>query len=99
MVNSMDLKTRLEWMLHDAESNLTKNPVKKALHRVKMKELEVMTEKRLSIRMPKDLHREFKATTAKQGLSMGDVLNALVKEYVDGKFQITPDKSNKGEGE
>lgn len=78
-------------MLHDAESNLTNNPVKKVLHRVKMKELEIMTEKRLSIRMEKALHKALKAAAVKQEKPMNDVLTALIQGYVDGKFQITPE--------
>ncbi len=38
--------------------------------------------KQLTLRMPKDLHREFKVNVAKQGQNMGSVTIELIKEYL-----------------
>ncbi|MCK5310463.1 MAG: hypothetical protein KAJ62_00040 [Desulfobacteraceae bacterium] len=38
--------------------------------------------KQLTLRMPKDLHKNFKVNTAKQGRSMGEVAIELIKKYL-----------------
>ena len=38
--------------------------------------------KQLTLRMPKNLHRNFKANTAKHGRSMGEVTIELIKKYL-----------------
>jgi len=38
--------------------------------------------KQLTLRMPENLHRNFKANTAKNGLSMGEVTIELIKKYL-----------------
>lgn len=41
--------------------------------------------KQLTLRLPEVLHREFKATAAKQGRTMGEVATELIKEYIEKK--------------
>jgi predicted HicB family RNase H-like nuclease len=41
--------------------------------------------KQLTLRLPEILHREFKATAAKEGRTMGDVATELIKEYIEKK--------------
>lgn len=41
--------------------------------------------KQLTLRLPEDLHREFKVNTAKKGQSMGTVAIDLIKKYLEGK--------------
>ncbi|MCK5099521.1 MAG: hypothetical protein KAR45_15545 [Desulfobacteraceae bacterium] len=38
--------------------------------------------KQLTLRMPKNLHRNFKVNTAKHGQSMGEVAIELIKKYL-----------------
>ncbi len=38
--------------------------------------------KQLTLRLPEDIHREFKSITAKKGRSMGEVALKLIKEYL-----------------
>ena len=38
--------------------------------------------KQLTLRIPKNLHREFKVDSAKQGRSMGEVAIELIKKYL-----------------
>lgn len=39
--------------------------------------------KQLTLRLPEELHREFKVSAAKKGQSMGEVAVALIKKYLD----------------
>jgi predicted HicB family RNase H-like nuclease len=39
--------------------------------------------KQLTLRLPEDLHREFKVITAKKGQSMGEVAVELIRKYLD----------------
>lgn len=41
--------------------------------------------KQLTLRLPELLHREFKATAAKEGRTMGEVAAELIKEYIEKK--------------
>ncbi|WP_348260942.1 plasmid partition protein ParG [Telmatobacter sp. DSM 110680] len=41
--------------------------------------------KRMNLNVPVELHNNFKATTAAQGLNMTDVLMEFIKGYVDKK--------------
>ena len=38
--------------------------------------------KQLTLRIPKNLHKEFKVDTAKQGRSMGEVAIELIRAYL-----------------
>jgi len=38
--------------------------------------------KQLTLRIPKNLHREFKVDSAKQGRTMGEVTIELIKQYL-----------------
>ncbi len=38
--------------------------------------------KQLTLRMPKNLHTEFKVTAAKQGRTMGEVTIELIRKYL-----------------
>ncbi|MBU8911829.1 MAG: hypothetical protein KOO65_11225 [Desulfobacterales bacterium] len=38
--------------------------------------------KQLTLRIPKNLHREFKVDSAKQGRTMGEVAIELIKKYL-----------------
>ena len=38
--------------------------------------------KQLTLRMPQNLHRNFKANTAKHGQTMGEVAIELIKKYL-----------------
>ena len=38
--------------------------------------------KQLTLRLPKDLHKEFKITAAKEGRTMGGVTIELIRQYV-----------------
>jgi len=38
--------------------------------------------KQLTLRIPKDLHKEFKVNTARKGQSMGEVAVELIREYL-----------------
>ena len=38
--------------------------------------------KQLTLRMPEQLHRKLKLAAVKQGRTMGDVTNQLIREYV-----------------
>lgn len=41
--------------------------------------------KQLTLRLPELLHREFKATAAREGRTMGEVATELIKEYTGKK--------------
>lgn len=43
--------------------------------------------KQLTLRIPEDLHREFKVNTAKKGQSMGEVAVELIRKYLNGDFK------------
>ena len=43
--------------------------------------------KQLTLRMPEDLHREFKVDTAKKGQSMGEVAVELIRKYLSGDLK------------
>jgi ParG protein len=45
--------------------------------------------KRMNLNVPVDLHNNFKAATAAQGLNMTDVLMKYIQEYVDDYGQGT----------
>jgi hypothetical protein len=49
----------------------------------KIKKAEQPQVKRLNLNVPVDLHNNFKAATAAQGLNMTDVLLAYIQSYVD----------------
>lgn len=38
--------------------------------------------KQLTLRMPEDLHKEFKLTAVKQGRTMGEVTIELIRRYI-----------------
>ena len=38
--------------------------------------------KQLTLRIPEDLHRDFKVNTAKKGQSMGEVAVELIRKYL-----------------
>ena len=38
--------------------------------------------KQLTLRMPENLHREFKVTAVKEGRTMGDVTIELIRQYL-----------------
>ena len=38
--------------------------------------------KQLTLRIPENLHKEFKVTTVKEGRTMGDVTIELIRQYV-----------------
>jgi predicted DNA-binding protein len=39
--------------------------------------------KQLTLRMPENLHREFKVTAVKEGRTMGDVTIELIRQYLE----------------
>ncbi len=39
--------------------------------------------KQLTLRMPENLHREFKVTAAREGRTMGDVATELIRDYLE----------------
>ncbi len=41
--------------------------------------------KQLTLRLPENVHREFKASTAREGRSMGEVAMKLIMEYLKDK--------------
>jgi predicted HicB family RNase H-like nuclease len=41
------------------------------------------TRKQLTLRIPENLHREFKVNAAKKGQSMGEVAVELIKRYLE----------------
>jgi predicted HicB family RNase H-like nuclease len=43
--------------------------------------------KQLTLRMPEDLHREFKVDTAKKGQSTGEVAVELIRKYLSGDLK------------
>jgi predicted HicB family RNase H-like nuclease len=50
----------------------------------KMKNLdEKLKLKQLTLRMPENLHREFKVTAVKEGRTMGDVTIELIRQYLE----------------
>ena len=43
--------------------------------------------KQLTLRIPENVHREFKVNTAKKGQSMGEVAVELIKKYLNGDLK------------
>ena len=43
--------------------------------------------KQLPLRIPENLHRDFKVNTAKKGQSMGEVAVELIRKYVNGELK------------
>ena len=43
--------------------------------------------KQLTLRIPEDLHREFKVNAAKKGQSMGEVAVELIRKYLHGDLK------------
>ena len=41
--------------------------------------------KQLTVRLPENLHREFKVNTAKKGRTMGEVAIELIRRYLEKK--------------
>lgn len=41
--------------------------------------------KQLTLRLPEGIHREFKASTAREGRSMGEVAMELIKDYLKNR--------------
>jgi predicted DNA-binding protein len=39
-------------------------------------------DKQLTLRMPEDIHKEFKVIAAKKGRAMGELLLELIREYI-----------------
>ncbi|MBF0398623.1 MAG: hypothetical protein HQK78_17745 [Desulfobacterales bacterium] len=82
----MEMHERLNWMILDALSEETKNPIKKIYYKYKMEEIENMKDEnttQLTLRLPKELHREFKSFCSLNGQSMGDVIMEVIKKYVE----------------
>ena len=51
--------------------------------------------KRLNVNISEELHRNFKAATAAQGLEMTDVLLEFIQKYVDKIGLVAPKKSRR----
>ena len=51
--------------------------------------------KRLNVNISEELHRNFKAATAAQGLEMTDVLLEFIQKYVDKNGLVAPKKSRR----
>ncbi|MBU0970542.1 MAG: copy number control protein [Proteobacteria bacterium] len=44
---------------------------------------EKLKTKQLTLRIPENLHKEFKVTAVKEGRTMGDVTIELIRQYVE----------------
>ena len=49
---------------------------------------EKATLKQLTVRFPVDVHRALKVRVAEDGRSMGEVMEGLARQYVNGKVKV-----------